>query len=606
MANYPRCARNILCAERGRFCPRQSAAGGEEEPMNGDVRVRAATIDDIGGIMAVELKQFLEVGEGAAATLEEMVRRIELCNSGDLKWFLVAECLGQVVGYMVLMPTSMKPEECDSWAHATDNGRLTGMWDLNGDNMYVVSFAALSEAPECASVLLVYHSTRLWRDAGKKVYMFCARMPGFAQAHTQTGISPEEYWQRRGPDGLPEDWMLRLYTMMSGGQGPHRLLLNGYPPDKASGGHGVLYVVTSIELSQKGERRMLSPLQITEKMNESVIMDGRVQLSLGGGNRQVWDIIEKRMVDLSTIYVGYGCPDWGMCTFCSLPKAVEQYRQAFYGGCPIPDTDHTEVFTQSLQRIGRPHTVMVFNAGSFMAMPTPVQITMMKLARDTGFIRRVVVESRAILVKDDILSQLTGVLAPAGIGLTVRIGVETKDDYLRLKVLKKGHSRRALHKAVTAMKRHGVQSGGYVMFKPCPSMDSEAAMDEVMATFQFVLDELDMDEAYFGPTCVGPGTPLYEAWQQGDFTPPTLWETARVLQMGTAIYPAKIHLNQFADEPPFVAVPSNHLLRGVHQNLRGASGCDLEFHTLFDTYRKTMDPSVITQLPQCDCRPAWI
>jgi len=573
------------------------------DKMNGDVVVRAARREDLAGVMAVERTQFeQQVGEGSAAAEEVMERRINLCNGGNLKWFLVAECLGRVVGYMILMPTRMRPNECDSWAHATDNGELSGMWDTSGDNMYVVSLAVLPDAPEYTSVLLVYHSTRLWRAAGKKVYMFCARMPGFAEAHASTGVSPEEYWKRYGPDGLPEDWMLRLYTMMSGGQGPHRLLLNGYPPDTASGGHGVLYAVTSIEMSQKGERRMLAPLKITERPDESEIKDGRVQISLGG-NESVWEYATRQMVSASTIYVGYGCPDWGRCTFCTLDQAVRQYRAAFYGGGEIPLNDHVAVFRESLRLVGPVNTIIIFNAGSFLAMPVKVQAGMMKEIVPT--VQRVVVESRPQLVTEASVTTLMDILRPAGIHLTVRIGWETQNSRLRNRVLCKGMSLRDLLRAVRVLHDHNVQAGAYVMLKPATGLDFDWARHEAVATICHLLGGVGVDEVYFGPTCVWPNTPLHEAWQRDDFSPPTLWETLWVLREVAFQFPQKVQLVRFHEEPPFIAVPSNHVRKGVPQDLKKAAGCDLAFHAMFDRYRATMDHSVLSLAPDCACRPEW-
>ncbi len=59
-------------------------------------------------------------------------------------------------------------------------------------------------------------------------------MPGWKDAHKETGISPEEYFNKADEQGNPVDWMLSLYYKMAGSPGwPDcaRFLENGYAID---------------------------------------------------------------------------------------------------------------------------------------------------------------------------------------------------------------------------------------------------------------------------------------------------------------------------------------------------------------------------------------
>jgi len=203
--------------------------------------IRPATKDDVTDIMIVEENTFGVIGTETMATDETMVERIVLCNAEEPGWFLVAIFKGEVVGYMVLQPTNVTPDECTSWSAATDNGTLKSTFDNEGNNIYVVSLGVLSSAPCGTSELLVHASFVRWLHSRKSLYIFCSRMPGFATAQTKSGCSPEDYWRRKNPDGGPTDWMLREYWRMTGGVKPLRLLLNGFQADKESGGHGVLF-----------------------------------------------------------------------------------------------------------------------------------------------------------------------------------------------------------------------------------------------------------------------------------------------------------------------------------------------------------------------------
>jgi len=220
---------------------------------------------------------------------------------------------------------------------------------------------------------------------------------------------------------------------------------------------------------------------------------------------------------------------------------------------------------------------------------------------------------------------LVDILRPASIALTIRVGVETQNDQLRLRVLRKGHKRTQLYSAMEVMKSQGVTSGGYVLLKPAPNKSLRVIMDnldatdeevdkwaveETKKTLDFVLgkreNDLGMDEAYYGPTCVGPDTPLTALWQSGEFWPVSLWMVFHVLRGAIERYGSRVHLLPFVDVPPFLAVPStDHDQRWLPENLDGAVECALKLHSMFDHYRETMQPSVLLP-PLCECRPKWL
>jgi len=360
---------------------------------------------------------------------------------------------------------------------------------------------------------------------------------------------------------------------------------------------------------------------------------------LQGGSRLWWDQEEHRMVPAVTIYLPQGCPDWGekggkrnnLCTFCALPRAVQDYRNAFYGGKMVPQKDHAVLFKKTLDKVlasfGDAHTLMIFNAGSFLAPEANVPETqeeIMALSASVPSIRRVVIESRAELITIASLERLTKILFPRGKRLTVRIGVETQNDFLRLKVLRKGHSRKILHRAMEVIRECGVQSGGYVLLKPAPSSDLRRAtkkedageeeiirwsIKEAQATLDWILrkgnNSFGMDEAYFCSTNVGRETPIAALWEEGKFHPASLWMVYAVLQYGIKHYGTRVHLLPFRDEPELLAVPSNHVSRGIPQDLSGAEGCDAVFHAMLQRYRETMDINVLIP-PLCSCKPKWM
>jgi hypothetical protein len=212
-------------------------------PEIGMVEVRPATLDDLDGIMAVEIETFGPVGEGAAASRETMAHRIELLNRETPEWFFVACHGNRVVGDAIFQPTDLQPEDCTSWEAATSGGTLNGTFSRHGDNLYGVSLAARRDAPPGTPELLMKQGFLTWYSTNKRFLLFCSRMPGFAAAHRKTGISAEDYMRKRRRTGGPRDPLLYLYWKWTGGAEPVRLLREGYSVDRESGGYGALFVV---------------------------------------------------------------------------------------------------------------------------------------------------------------------------------------------------------------------------------------------------------------------------------------------------------------------------------------------------------------------------
>jgi radical SAM enzyme (TIGR01210 family) len=309
-----------------------------------------------------------------------------------------------------------------------------------------------------------------------------------------------------------------------------------------------------------------------------------------------------------------------MCRFCGLPLAVRLYLDEYWEGRRLTPAEHLGIFQANLEHLapanGGIHTVMCFNAGSFLAQlanPLPLQKEVARLIAAHPTVQRFVIEARAELITPEALRVLTDILHPAGKKLTVRVGVETQDDALRTKV-GKGHPRPKLFAAAQAMREAGVTSGGYILLNPAPGLDPAWAMAEAAKSLGFVLgaaaDQLGMDEAYFGATCVAPSvagqeTSLHTEWLAGRFRPAGLWAVWKVSREAVKRYGRRVHLLPMKDEPPLVAVPSNHVPEGIPESLEGAKGCDRAFHAMLECYRATMDPEVLEHPPQCACRPGW-
>ncbi|HEX4960427.1 MAG TPA: hypothetical protein VF173_06285 [Thermoanaerobaculia bacterium] len=341
----------------------------------------------------------------------------------------------------------------------------------------------------------------------------------------------------------------------------------------------------------------------------------RIQ-ALQGGTRRWYDIGEERFVTATTVFIPFGCPDWGapggvrkpqLCPFCNLPDAAIAYQQEFYGG-PIALEELARLFRltlrAALESTPETHTLNIFNGGSFLYMPFELQAAVIRSVREMADVRRLVIESRANFITPERVDPLLELLGP--VALTIRVGVETKEHHLRTKVLPKGQSVEQLVTAGDCMRQRGVTSGGYVLLKPAPGYGGREALAEAEATIEWIVgsenDSLGMNEAYFCAACVPPKGLLFEAWRAAAFQPATLSMVFEVIRFAAERFGRRVHLLPFTDVPPFVAIPSNHVPQGIPEDLTGATGCDLAFHAMFEKYRQTLDKAVLVEpsCPLCD------
>lgn len=209
--------------------------------------VRPAEPRDLDDLMEVE-KHYGEVvgGNDSTASRGLMESRIAILNRSSPKWFLITERVSdkRVVAYLILQPTNLSPDACISWSQASDSGALKSSFDPNGKHIFAVSFGRHPSAEVGALELVTHESLALWHAHKRSgSYYFCAGIRGLRKAHEETGISADDYWHRRREDGRSyQDQMLEVFRQLVG-EGPVRLLVDGYPPDRSSMGNAVLYVV---------------------------------------------------------------------------------------------------------------------------------------------------------------------------------------------------------------------------------------------------------------------------------------------------------------------------------------------------------------------------
>lgn len=201
--------------------------------------VRPAVMADVARLSQLEREAYGWIGEEAIAPPKLIADRINLLNSGNMPWFWVMERNGELGAWQVLQSTSVDPYTYGSWDEVTDRGRLQATFDPSGRNVYIVAGGSSNHFPTVASYLMTLQTLLMLRETGRDTIFVCLAMPGYAKYHSQTGKSPEEYIALTDENGIPIDEFIALSVYDWPVLPSFRVLRDGYPPDRDSGGHAV-------------------------------------------------------------------------------------------------------------------------------------------------------------------------------------------------------------------------------------------------------------------------------------------------------------------------------------------------------------------------------
>ena len=223
------------------------------------IRVISAKLEHLDGIMRIEEETYgkieaaldpEETRKSTTAGRDLMASRIGLLNHPRVgrasSHFWVAKASGdhsnEILGYVTLQPTHLQPNECDSWDKSTDFGTFRKSFHPNGPNLYAVSLGVRTGTPAETFPRLALRAFRTWSQKySEGVFMLCARVPGFARAQeADDTLTIENYWNSRHANGTYKDGMIQMFSSVLDSP-PKRLLKNGWPVDKDSKGHGVLF-----------------------------------------------------------------------------------------------------------------------------------------------------------------------------------------------------------------------------------------------------------------------------------------------------------------------------------------------------------------------------
>ena len=234
------------------------------------------------------------------------------------------------------------------------------------------------------------------------------------------------------------------------------------------------------------------------------------------------------MIILAAPGCAYARRKAGGCTNCSFPRA-------FGLGRPVSADDYSAQLEAALARIPAgdrgPVEVDLYVSGSFFnpdEVPHEAQRRLLERAARVDRVARITVESRPEYIDANTVEGALVAVQPSpgveGPQVEVAIGLESADDQILTRRIRKGFRYRQFETAARRLARSGAALGVYLLLKPIATGEREAIEDLVRSAQRvFELgDRLGLSTRIaLEPCFVGPGTVLEQSFERGD-VPPTL------------------------------------------------------------------------------------
>lgn len=234
----------------------------------------------------------------------------------------------------------------------------------------------------------------------------------------------------------------------------------------------------------------------------------------------------RAMVILRAPGCGWDRLPQGGCAHCG-------FRRLTSGGAPLSPADILAQLESAVSGLDcerqRIFELDVYNSGNFLnedEIPLGAQSAIVARVRQEKAVRVLLVESRPEYITVAGLRRLTSSLGrsqpPA---LEIGIGLESSNDTIRERYLRKGMSRKAFERAVKLLGEAGAGLLTYVMLKAMPMTEKDALQD-VVATAEYVHEVASgygvRARIALQPTFVVPGTRLAAEFLAGRYAPPSL------------------------------------------------------------------------------------
>lgn len=289
----------------------------------------------------------------------------------------------------------------------------------------------------------------------------------------------------------------------------------------------------------------------------------------------VWssqDLLNGRPVKSLTIILRtVGCR-WNRCAMCGYASE----------GAPATAEDLMVQFNAAMKKLsGGDQVVKIYTSGSFLDPLEMPEETRAKILTDLQIrgIEKLVVESRPEYITsvrvDECLSMIDTEFA---------IGLETANDLVREKVIRKGFTFQDFIDAAKTVHDQGGKVKAYLLLKPPFLSEGEAIRD---AIYSAKAAGQHADILSLNLCNIQRGTLVERLWERGEYRPPWLWSAVEVLK-GVSF--------------PIICDPVG---AGTRRGPHNCGECDAVITKAIRSHDLAQDPGIFDDL-DCKCKDAWL
>lgn len=285
----------------------------------------------------------------------------------------------------------------------------------------------------------------------------------------------------------------------------------------------------------------------------------------------------KAIKALTVILRTVGC-QWRKCTMCSFWQESADVTQA----------DILAQLDRSFRNIPEEDIVLkIFTSGSFLderEISRETRKEIAEMVRKIGRIRKFIVETRPEFVNAEKIEDLKGVE-----NLELAIGLETANDFFRLKYVKKGFSFDDYRKAAEIVIDGGATVKTYLLLKP-PFVSEKNAIEDVIKSAGLVSDY--SSTISLNLCNIQKYTPLEALWRRGYYRPPWLWSAVEAIK---------------EMKKRNIVVMSDPVGAGYERGPHNCGKCDREITEAIKNFNITQDVRVLESLDEieCECKEVW-
>ena len=303
---------------------------------------------------------------------------------------------------------------------------------------------------------------------------------------------------------------------------------------------------------------------------------------------------KRLMVALKTIGCRHAHSASGGCTFCGFRNLTAKGRQVSGEDLLVQVDSALKTLARLEPDVNAVSEIDIYNSGSFLDCDEIPEMTARDILQrfSNPSIRKILIESRPEFISRQSLMRLKDAVGDRI--LEVGMGLETKNDEIRLGILNKGFTLSRFEEAASVMAGAGVHMLAYVLLKPQGLSEGEAVRD-VLDTITYLENlgkRLSLTiKIALQPMFVPEHTALEELYRQGQYQPPRLWSVIEILKATRTV------------SMEIVVALSDEGISGGRTS-QNCPRCTEEARRLIASFNITQDRSALDSFT-CLCQGEW-